>query len=72
MSEISELFARNPLKLHPQDITKIVTHLREQRKRFVAGNKTAGSMKPKSAAQKKQADAVSITGKLDLTSLINK
>jgi hypothetical protein len=68
MSEISELFATDPLKLSEQDITKIVESIRGQRHRFVAGNKSAGSMKPKTAAAKKGAAAAKITGKLDLSS----
>ena len=69
MSEVSELFRRDPLSLSEQDITTIVTSLRAQRKRFAAGNKSAGSMKPKTAAAKKADAAVKTTGKLDLSSL---
>ena len=68
MSEISDLFARDPLELTSQDITKIVESIRAQRHRFIAGNKSAGSMKPKTATAKKGEAAKKLTGKLDLSS----
>ena len=69
MSELAELFARDPLNYVDGDIDTIVATLRKQRKRFVAGDKTAGSPKPPSAAKVKR-DAINETvGKVDLSDL---
>lgn len=53
MSDITELFARDPLSLSEQDIDTIVAKFRESRKAFNLGNMKAGSTKPPTAAQKK-------------------
>jgi len=53
MTDITELFARDPLDLAKQDIETIVAKFRESRKAFNLGNNKAGSTKPKTAAQKK-------------------
>ena len=66
---LSELFARDPLKLSDQDIVSIVEQLRKQRKRFVHGDKSAGSPRPTKAAIA-QAKATAITGKIDLSDLL--
>jgi len=47
MTDISELFARDPLKLTQSDITALVVELRRMRENFVAGQKSAGNLKPK-------------------------
>ena len=52
MTDITELFARDPLSLSKQDIGIIVTKFRESRKAFNLGNVRAGSTKPKTAKQK--------------------
>ena len=47
MSDISELFARDPEQLSTQDLDAIVAHLQSLRAQFMLGAKTAGSMKKK-------------------------
>lgn len=47
MTDIAELFARDPLKLTKDDIEKIVTYYRSCRAQFNLGNLQAGSAKPK-------------------------
>lgn len=64
MTDIAELFARDPLKLTKQDLTAIVMRFRESRGQFTLGNKMAGSTKPKTEKQKATAD---IAAKLNLT-----
>lgn len=53
MTDITELFARDPLDLSKQDIAAIVTKFRESRHAFNLGNRKAGSTKAPSAAEKK-------------------
>lgn len=53
MSDLSELFARDPLSYTKEDVTTIVQELRNRRHQFNLGNAKAGSMKPKTPAQKK-------------------
>lgn len=45
MSEISELFQRDPLSLTAVDISEIVKYYREARAKFNLGEKSAGSTK---------------------------
>ena len=52
-TDITELFARDPLDLSKQDIAIIVAKFRESRKAFNLGNTKAGSTKPPTAKQKK-------------------
>lgn len=52
MSDIAELFARDPLKLTKTDITKIIEEMRKSRHAFNAGNMKAGSTKPPTEKQK--------------------
>lgn len=52
MSDIAELFARDPLQLSQQDIETIVVEMRKSRQSFNAGNMKAGSTKPKTEKQK--------------------
>lgn len=52
MSDIAELFARDPLQLSQQDIETIVVEMRKSRASFNAGNMKAGSTKPKTEKQK--------------------
>lgn len=56
MTDVSELFARDPLALSKQDIAAIVARFRESRKAFNLGNTRAGSTKPPTEKQKKAAD----------------
>jgi hypothetical protein len=53
MTDITELFSRDPLDLSRQDIETIIAKFRESRKAFNLGNKRAGSTKPPTAKQKK-------------------
>lgn len=52
MTDISELFTRDPLSLTQPDITKIIEKMRASRHAFSAGNITAGSTKPPTEKQK--------------------
>lgn len=56
MSDIAELFARDPLKLSDQDLLSIIGRFRAARHQFNLGNKMAGSTKPKTEKQQKVAD----------------
>ena len=49
MSEISELFDRDPLKLSDQDIGAIVARMREAQTQYELGIKAPVAPKPKSA-----------------------
>jgi hypothetical protein len=52
MTDLSELFARDPLQLTDPDIRTIVEEMRKSRHAFNAGNAKAGSTKPKTEKQK--------------------
>jgi len=52
MSDLQELFSRDPLSLTKDDITEIVKQYRAMRHSFSAGNIKAGSAKPKTEKQK--------------------
>lgn len=52
MSDIAELFRRDPLQLTKDDFTQIVAKFRESRHQFAAGNIKAGSTKPQTEKQK--------------------
>lgn len=71
MTDIQELFSRDPLSLTETDITALIEKLRQSRGQYNLGSMKAGSMKaPKSASGKA---AASLTGKLSLNlSLLNK
>jgi hypothetical protein len=56
MSDIAELFARDPLKLSDQDLLSIVERFRAARGQFNLGNKMAGTTKPPTAKQAKTAE----------------
>lgn len=58
-TDIATLMARDPLSMTDQDITQIVDKLRENRKRFLAGNAKAGSTKPAAPTKKAKAAAES-------------
>lgn len=68
MTDIAELFARDPLDLSDQDIDAIIVKFREQRSQYNMGNAMAGSTKPKTAKQKQVADLASQIN-LDLSDL---
>lgn len=52
MSEIAELYAKDPMELTRDDITTLVEDLRGRRKSFKLGDKSAGKQKasPKALA----------------------
>lgn len=67
MSDIAELFARDPLKLSDQDLRTIIERFRAARGQFNLGNMKAGSTKPKTAKQQQTADvAAKLNFDLDL------
>ena len=51
---IAELFARDPLDLSKQDIEAVVAHFRASRIRYVQGDLSAGSSKPKAQTKTSQ------------------
>lgn len=59
MTDIAELFARNPLELTAEDVTSIVVEMRKSRHAFTLGNVKAGSTKPPTAKQKELNDLAS-------------
>lgn len=67
MSDIAELFSRDPHDLSKDDISAIVEKFRASRGQFNLGNKMAGSTKPPTEKQKKLADlGDALNIKLDL------
>lgn len=60
MSDLAELFARNPLELSSQDITAIVDHLRASRVHFTLTEKPAAK-KPAAKAKKTSTPAKPLT-----------
>lgn len=67
MTDLSELFARDPLELSRQDINTIVEEMRKRRGQFALGNMKAGSTKPLTEKQKTVAAIADKMGlKLDL------
>ena len=52
MTDISELFARDPEQLTDQDLDEIVKHLQSLRQQFVLGAKTAGNLNKKKPKEK--------------------
>jgi hypothetical protein len=52
MSDLAELFARDPLELTDPEIQTIIEEMRKSRHAFNAGNAKAGSTKPKTEKQK--------------------
>lgn len=59
MTDIAELFARDPLKLSDQDLRVIIERFRAARGQFNLGNMKAGSTKPKTEKQKKVEEVAS-------------
>jgi hypothetical protein len=52
MTDLAELFARDPLNLTDPDIRLIIEEMRKSRHAFNAGNAKAGSTKPLSEKAK--------------------
>lgn len=66
MTDLAELYARDPLQYTKADITEIVTSLRAQRAQYTLGNMKAGSAKPKTEKQKKMSALAGKLGELKL------
>jgi len=67
MSELSELFARDPEQCTREDMASIVAAFRARRGQYMLGNNKAGSTKAPTA---KEAEALKAVGKLDIKSLL--
>lgn len=63
MTDLSTLFARNPLDLTRADITTIIEAFRKSRHQFSLGNVRAGSTKP---LTEKQKNIATLASKLDI------
>jgi hypothetical protein len=57
MSDIAELFSRDPLNLTKENIDEIIKYYREKRALFNLGDKTAGNTKKMKAEPKIKASA---------------
>jgi len=68
VSDIADIFARDPLKLTRDDILAVIKEFRAKRSAFNLGNVKAGSTKPLTEKQQAIADlsAKLIPGGLDL------
>jgi hypothetical protein len=66
MSDINELFRKDPLLCTTQDIQAIVLAFREKRAQFQLGNKMAGKTVTKLSAKETEAAGVVDLSKLDL------
>lgn len=69
MTDISELFSRDPLSLTKPEITEIIQHFRKCRAQFNLGAMSAGSTKPKSEKAKaadKLTESLNLKLELDL------
>lgn len=52
MTDIAELFSRDPLSYSDADLDLIISEMRKSRAAFNLGNMTAGKTKPKTEKQK--------------------
>lgn len=69
MSDMAELFSRDPLKHTRESIDEIIAYYREARKNFLNGEKAAGSTKKAKAAPVPKGEKL---GSLDLDALLGK
>lgn len=69
MTDIYELFQKDPLNLTNSDIDQIIHKLRESRHQFNAGNLQAGKTKPLTEKQK-QAKEIASRSKLSINDLL--
>lgn len=58
MSDLTELFSRDPLKYSRADIQQIIAVYREKRKQFNAGGTLAGKAKPATKKASALAEAI--------------
>lgn len=68
MSDMAELFSRDPLKHTRESIDEIITYYRGARANFILGEKSAGSTKKAKAVAPKGEKL----GSLDLDDLLGK
>lgn len=72
-TDLAELFARDPLTLTRDDISSIITELRNRRGQYSLGAQKAGSTKPPSAKAKATTELANKVGiKLDLSAILGK
>ena len=69
MTDMAELFARDPLKHTRESIDEIITYYRSARAAFALGEKSAGSTKKAKAAPVPKGEKL---GSLDLDELLGK
>lgn len=69
MSDIADLFTRDPNKCSKQDIQSLVAYYRSKYTQFKLGDLKAGSSKPR-VISAKDAEAVNVVKKLDLGDLL--
>lgn len=69
MTDMTELFARDPLKHTRESIDEIITYYRNARANFILGEKSAGSTKKAKAAAMPKGERL---GSLDLDELLGK
>lgn len=69
MTDMAELFARDPLKHTRESIDEIIAYYRTARHNFILGEKSAGSTKKAKAAPTPKGEKL---GALDLDELLGK
>lgn len=69
MTDMTELFARDPLKHTRESIDEIIAYYRTARANFILGEKSAGSTKKAKAAPAPKGEKL---GSLDLDDLLGK
>lgn len=66
MSDLAELFSRDPLKYTKEDVRALIAAYREKRKQYNAGATLAGKASPAPAKSKALAAAIKGSEGLDL------
>lgn len=56
MSELAEIFAKDPQEYSKQDLREVIAAMREARVSFNKGNMKAGNTKPRTEKQKQHAE----------------
>lgn len=69
MSDISELFQRDPKKISREELERMVEEYRKKRAQFNLGNLQAGRAKPTKTTAK-QEEASKVVGELSLDKLL--
>ena len=68
MSDFADLMAKDPLSLTEQDIETVVSTLRQQRARYVLGDKKVGTPEPRKSKAQKERETKALA--LDLGDLL--